>query len=71
MLLKKLKTLLQKLIKNYIYTYKPPLMMGNEWPESGHDNFGKCIYQFQPKPRHLETWKVLNKIRLTKSVFII
>ena len=39
-------------------------MMGYERFENYWDNFGKFIYQFQPKSKTFikETWKDLNKI---------
>ena len=40
--------------------------MAYERSESAQDNFGKFIYQLQPK-----TWKDPNKIIQTKCVFII
>ena len=45
---------IKNFLKKYnLYTCKQPLMMAYEVSESAQDNFGKFIYQLQPKTKTL------------------
>ena len=49
--------MLKNFKKNNLYTCKQLLMMAYEGSESTQDNFGKFIYQLQPKTKTL-VWKL-------------